>query len=67
MTFYIPEFACGVLSTIVVEFIFIIIFAVYSALKDKKGDDSNAKESNPIPTSTYNRGGTENDGTGKDH
>ncbi len=67
MTFYIPEFACGVLLTLAAEFIILIVFAVYSASKDKKGDGSNAEESNPIPSSTYNRDGTQNDSTGKNH
>ena len=67
MNFYIPEFDCGVLSTLVIELILVIVFAVYSASKDKKGDGSNAKKDNPIPSSTYNRGSTQNDSTGKNH
>lgn len=35
MTFYIPEFVCGVLATIVIEFILIISYAVY---RKNKGD-----------------------------
>lgn len=52
------EFACGVLFTLSAEFIIVIILAVYLAVNDKKkGGKSNAEESNPLPTATYDSGG----------
>lgn len=37
MTFYIPEFWCGVMTTIIIEFIILIVIAVYR--KDKNDGD----------------------------
>ena len=36
---YIPEFWCGVLSTIAVEFITIIIWGIYQNTKKEGGND----------------------------
>lgn len=36
MTFYIPEFWCGVITTIVVQFVSIIVAAIAIASRDKK-------------------------------
>lgn len=37
MTFYISEFACGVLATVIIEVILIISYAVY---RKNKGDNN---------------------------
>lgn len=36
MTFYIPEFVCGVLATLIVEFTAVIVI-VFTILRNKKG------------------------------
>lgn len=64
MHIYIPPFICGVIVTILLEFVLCIVVAVISSISKEKGGESNAEESDPVPTSTYDNSGKFTDGTG---
>lgn len=58
------SFIFGVLSTLAAEFVIMVVLGIYLAMSDKKkGGESNAEESSPAPTATYDSGGKWHDGT----
>lgn len=68
MTFYIPEFWCSVIATVVFEFCMTIGTAVISASrKDKKEGENDVKEEDGGFTGTYDDNGQWNDGTGENY
>lgn len=58
MTFYIPPFWCGVIATIVVEFVSITVLAIVITLRDKEKEEKDVKEEVNGLVGTY-------DGSGK--
>lgn len=66
---YIPEFACGVVSTLMVEVIAIVTASIIMAVSDGKkgGRGVENKEDNDIAASTYTDSGEWSDSTGENH
>lgn len=65
MTFYIPQFWCGVIATVIFEFGMTIGIAVISALgKDKRKGEKDVKEEVDGLVGTYDDSGEWNNGQG---